>query len=151
MTSFLRIMIVLFLGISLIFTASPSGSAQTQAESQVRQDLELTLDLWRSGRYEEVYHRVMESGGHTKEYFVNHLAAAPRKPACCWEKIQEVKVTVKGESKATLKAKLGFDTGTGVEFMTRSVTLEQEDGIWKVKMSDLLALSGTSKKVRGKK
>jgi hypothetical protein len=118
---------------------------------EVRKDVEATLDLWRDGRYEDVYRRCVESGRHSKEYFINHMAAAPRRPACCWEKLQDVNVTLKGDRRATLKARFGFDTGTGTEFITKSVKLQRDDGIWKVVMSDLLTLSGTSKKVRGKK
>jgi hypothetical protein len=141
-----------------LFVLAGSGTSISEAVQsdagygvEVRQDLEATLDLWRDGRFEDVYRRSVESGRHSKEYFVNHMAAAPRKPACCWEKLQDAVVTLKGDRRATLKARFGFDTGTGTEFITKSIKLQRDDGVWKVVMSDLLTLSGTSKKVRGKK
>ena len=130
--------------------AAPAAGHEVQA-GEVRADLEKTLDLWRDGRYDTVYERVIEKGSHSKEYFVTHLAAAPRRPACCWEKLQEVRVSAKGERQATLHARFGFDTGAGTEFMTRGVKLEKEDGIWKIKMSDLLTMAGKGAKMSGSK
>jgi len=133
-----------------LLTVSASAADDALA-AEVRKDVEKTLDLWRDGRYEEVYRRVIESGGHTKEYFINHLAAAPRRPSCCWEKLQEVQVSVKDERQATLRAKFGFDTGVGIEFMTKGLKLEKDDGVWKIRMSEVLLLSGKGKNVSGGK
>ena len=136
---------------STLTIMSPAAARDDVIAGEIRKDVERTLDLWREGRYEDVYNRVLESGGHTKEYFITYLASAPRRPSCCWEKMQEVKVAVNGDNRATLKARFGFDTGTGVEFMTRGLKLEKEDGVWKIKMSDALSLSGKGKKVSGGK
>jgi hypothetical protein len=65
--------------------------------------------------------------------------------------MQEVRVTVKDERRATLKAKFGLDTGTGVEYMTKGLNLEKEEGIWKIKMSEVFSLSGKGKKMSGGK
>jgi hypothetical protein len=136
---------------SALLYNSPAAAADDAVAGEVRKDVEKTLDLWRENRYEDVYRRIIESGGHTKEYFIAHLAAAPRRPACCWEKMQEVRITVKNERQATLSAKFGFDTGIGVEFMTKGLKLEKEDGVWKIKMSEVLLLSGKGKKMSGGK
>jgi hypothetical protein len=145
---------VIIIALLILFgqTGLTNAAASDDAvASEVRKDVEKTLDLWREGRYEDVYNRVIESGGHTKEYFISYLAAAPRRPSCCWEKLQDVRVTVKDDRRATLKAKFGFDTGTGIEFMTRGLKLEKDDGIWKIHMSEVLSLSGKGKKVSGRK
>ncbi len=149
-----HLLLVTLLNFSFFYVPSLAPSAMARENlptSEITRDLERTLDLWRNGRYGELYERVAESGSHTKEYFVAHLAAAPRTPTCCWDKLQEVTVTSRDERRAKLHGKFGFDTGSGVEFMTRGVTLKKEDGIWKMKMSDLLALSGKGKKSRGGK
>ncbi len=145
--------LILFTSLLLLYSSATfaSSPAEPPQSAQVRKDVEATLDLWREGRYDELYHRVIESGGHTREYFVSHLAAAPRKPSCCWEKLQEVRVTGDDERRATLHGKFGFDTGSGAEFMTKGVKLEKDGGIWKMKMSEVLALSGAGKKMRGAK
>jgi len=139
----------------IVFCSPPLPAVSTAAADdisagEVRQDVEKTLDLWRDGRYEEVYSRVI-AGSHTKEYFISHLASAPRRPACCWEKLQEVRVSRRDEWRATLHGKLGLDAGTGIEFMTRQLKLEKDGEVWKMTMSDVLALAGTGKKVRGGK
>ena len=141
---------ILALATPVTVTASSAAGHEVQA-GEVRADLEKTLDLWRDGRYDAVYERVIEKGSHSKEYFVTHLAVAPRKPACCWEKLQEVRVSAKGSRQATFHARFGFDAGTGTEFMTREVKLEKEDGIWKIKMSDLLTMAGKGAKMSGGK
>ena len=152
MTLRMLLLTALLIICSTLIPTPPATAADDSSAAEVRKDVEKTLDLWREGRFEDVYRRVIESGGHTKEYFVNHLAAAPRKPSCCWEKMQEVHVTVLGDRQATLKAKFGFDTGIGTEFMTKGLKVEKEDGVWKIKMSEVLSLSGTGKKIhRGKK
>jgi hypothetical protein len=136
---------------SALLLTSPVPAADDAMSGEVRKDVEKTLDLWRDGRFEDVYRRIIESGGHTKEYFIAHLVAAPRRPSCCWEKMQEVRITVKNQRQATLTAKFGFDTGVGVEFMTKGLKLEKEDGVWKIKMSEVLSLSGKGKKMTGGK
>lgn len=132
-----------------VLTASAADDGPLAGE--VKKDVERTLDLWRDGRYEEVYARVIVSGSHTREYFISHLAAAPRRPSCCWEKMQEVRVTVKDTQRATLTARFGFDSGAGVETMTRELKLFKDEGIWKIKIADVLSLAGKGKKVSGGK
>ncbi len=151
MKSRLVLFVTLFIFCGTLFNTSPSATGGDLPAGEVTKDLLKTLDLWREGNYVELFGRVTESGGHTGEYFSSHLAVAPRRPTCCWDKLQEIRVTFKDDRRATLHGKFGFDAGIGVEFMTRGVKLEKDDGIWKLKMSDLLALSGKGKKVRGGK
>ncbi len=142
---------LLTLGCMTLFLPSAKAGEDPPA-AEIRRDLERTLDLWHERSFSELYDRVIGNGGKTKEYFISHLAAAPRTPACCWEKLQEVRVSVKDERQATLQGKFGFDTGAGGEFMTRKVKLEKDDGIWKMKMADLLSMAGKGMKVhKGKK
>lgn len=116
-----------------------------QLAQEAQRDFEMTLDLWRDGRYEELYRR-SRGDKETREALVRKLAEAEYKPACCWEKLQEVNVTVKGESMAVLHGKVGLETGSGnIEFRTRQFRLAKEDGIWKVQRSDLTSLAGGKK------
>lgn len=115
-------------------------------QAEARQGFEQILDLWRDGKYGELYDRTISSGKETKERFVARLAGAPSKPACCWEKMQDVKVSAKKENAVTVRAKVGLEGGGGTEYKTRSFKLVKEDGVWKISQSDILALSGGSKK-----
>ena len=115
-------------------------------QAEARQGFEQILDLWRDGKFGELYERTISSGKETKEHFVARLAGAPLKPACCWEKMQDVRVSARKENAVTLRAKVGLEGGGGTEYKTRSYKLVKEDGVWKISQSDILALSGGSKK-----
>lgn len=107
--------------------------------------LEQVLELWRDGRYDELY-RMTSGGSDGMESFARKLAAAPRRPACCWEKLQEARVTVK-QSRATVTARLGFEESVpGTRFVTKGITLRKENGNWTVSRSEILALAGSGKK-----
>jgi len=128
----------------LVLCAGPA-IADTAADVEVRRDFEAVLDLWRDGRYNELYDRTYLTGKGSKESFIRRLSAAGLRPACCWEKLQEVKVTVSDSGKATLHARVGLESGgTATEHCTRSFRLRREDGVWKASASDILSLAGRS-------
>ncbi len=120
--------------------------AEDELKAEARAGFEKILDLWREGKYEEVYARTAVGGKQTKEEFVARLAATQVRPACCWEKLQEVKVVVKGDSAVTIRAKLGFEGIGATEFKTRSFKLVKEEGVWCLAQSDILSLAGAKKK-----
>ena len=138
-----------------------SGPAQARQEvtdsgiaAEVRRDVETSLDLWREGRFDELYQRVVPRGRQGKEGFGKKLAAAPRRPACCWEKIQEVAVTVLDPATVTLHARLGFEGSGGTEFVTRSFKVVRMGEWWRLDQSDVFSLAGAGKKrkvYRGKR
>jgi len=133
----------------LVFWAG-TAPAGTTAEVEVRRDFEAVLDLWRDGRYGELYERTYVTGRQSRESFIRRIATAGLRPACCWEKLQEVKVTAADGEKATLYARVGLESaGTATEFCTRSFRLRREDGVWKAAASDIISLAGSpSRKVR---
>ena len=116
------------------------------SEQEVLRDFERILDLWRDGRYAELFERT-SGGKESAEQFAKRLASAPRKPACCWEKLQNAQVSLKGERSAAVRARLGFEGNvSGTEFVTKSIKLKKEDGLWIVAQSDLYALANLAKK-----
>jgi len=126
------------------------GKTQYQSDDELKTDakqgFEQILDLWRDGKYGEVYDRTISSGKETKEHFVSRLASAPLKPACCWEKIQDVTISVKKENTVMVHARIGLEGGVAHEYKTRSFKLVNEDGIWKISQSEIINLSGATKK-----
>ncbi|MRR34131.1 hypothetical protein EG829_05420 [bacterium] len=124
--------------------------ADSTVDVEVRRDFEAVLDLWRDGRYGELYERTYVSGRQSRESFIRRVSAAGLRPACCWEKLQEVKVTATDGEKATLYARVGLESaGAATEFSTRSFRLRREDGVWKAAASDIISLAGRpSRKVR---
>lgn len=132
-----------------IFCFRPTTAAASSdmdghpAELEVQRDFETNLDLWRDGRYEELYQRTYAEGSRSRETFIRRITAAGRKPACCWEKLQEVTVSKGSGKKVTLHARIGLENRFGAtEYSTRSFRMKKENGIWKPAMSDILSLAG---------
>jgi hypothetical protein len=127
---------------------SHSAHARTSGagEQEVLRDFEQILDLWRDGRYADLYERT-SGGKEGMERFAKKLASAPRKPACCWEKMQEARVSLKNDRAATVRARLGFEGSVpGTEFVTKGIKLKRENSFWVISQADLYSLADLSKK-----
>jgi hypothetical protein len=114
-------------------------------QKEAAKGFEQLLDFWRDGRYDELYDRTF-GGGESRERFAARLAAAPLKPACCWEMMQDVKVTAGKGNRATLNARIGLEGGVNGDSATRSFRLIKEDGVWKASRSEIISISGAKKK-----
>lgn len=122
----------------------PSGDG---LQSEVSAGFGEILDLWRDGNYEGLYLRTSRSGKLSKESFLKKLSLSGCRPACCWEKMQDVAVRAKGSDGATVHARVGIEGRDGsTDYVTRKFTLEKEDGVWKIAMSDILSLAGKAGK-----
>jgi hypothetical protein len=144
------LMVVLTLALLAALVSPLQGEGlnlpDAQLQMEARRGLEQILDLWRDGKYGELFERTTGSGKESKERFAARLAGAPMKPACCWEKMQDVTVSARHADAVTVKARIGLEGVTGSEYRTRSFKLVKEEGVWKVSRSDILALSGDGKK-----
>ncbi len=110
-------------------------------------DFEAALDLWRDGRYGELYDRSYAAGIWSREAFIRRMSGSIRKPACCWQKLQDLKIDGINGSSATLSARVGLEGLSGeAEYCTRSFRLRREDGVWKISMADILSLAGRSRR-----
>jgi hypothetical protein len=78
------------------------------------------------------------------------MATSDLKPSCCWEKMQEVAVSIKSPASVVIRAKLGLDAPGEMEYKTKSFKLNKEDGIWRISRSDILSLA-EAKKVKSKR
>ena len=132
-------------------TAHAAHHTDSEIAGEVQKTLEDALDLWREGRYEDLYERTVPSGKETRESFARRLKEAPLRPACCWEKLQQVRVTVKGATRAVLRGKVGLEGPGDTEFKTRSFTLQREGEVWLVARNDLLALADAGPKKKHKR
>ena len=133
-----------------VTAGSALGKAPHQGEEEMKAAVERSLgqilDLWRDGRYEELYERTLAGGSQSREAFMARLSSATYRPACCWEKLREVRVIMKSEDQAIIRAKIGLEGGTGSSATTRDLKLTREDGAWRIARGDLLALAGAAKK-----
>ena len=118
-----------------------------QVAAEARRSLEEILDLWRDGNYGALHERTTTGGRESREGFGRKLADASRRPACCWEKLQDVTVSVRSGDAVAVRGRFGLEGGVaGTEHATRSVRLVREDGVWKVSQADLLSLAGEKRK-----
>jgi len=149
---FLKMLLTVALMASFVSSAQAKNrySPDDVLQAEARKGFEQILDLWRDGKYGELYDRTTGSGKETRERFAAKLADAPLKPACCWEKMQDVTVSAGQVDAVTIRARIGLEGGMETGYRTRSFKLVKEDGVWKASRSDLLALSGDSKKKKRK-
>jgi hypothetical protein len=120
--------------------------ANNELQGEAQKGFEQILDLWRDGKYGELFDRTTGSGRETRERFAARLAEAPLKPACCWEKMQDVKVSAGQSGVVTIRARIGLEGGMVTEYRTCSFKLLKDEGVWKVSRSEIMALSGDAKK-----
>jgi hypothetical protein len=146
----LFVTVVLALSVPLAAAAAKQKSENSEAlKAEVVKDFEEILDLWRAGNYGELYNRTLISGKETKESFSKRMAAAPLKPSCCWEKLQEVSVKVKSSTSVVVSAKLGLDAPGEMVYKTKSFKLNREDGTWRIARTEILSLA-EAKKTKGR-
>ena len=148
-----RLVMLLFLAVFALSLPRPAAAKRPVADVESLQaaavrDFEEMLDLWRAGNYGELYNRTLISGKDTRESFSNRMAAAPLKPSCCWEKMQEVSVSVRSPTSVVIRARLGLDAPGEMEYKTKSFKLNLEDGRWRIARSEILSIA-EAKKAKG--
>ncbi|HEY3309851.1 MAG TPA: hypothetical protein VGJ93_15470 [Desulfuromonadaceae bacterium] len=132
----------------VIHLSGVSNANAATAATTLEQSLSQTLDLWREGQYEQLYERLSHRGRTSREQFVSRMREAARRPACCWQKIENFRVLNEKRTEATVYAKIGLEgTPSPVESCTREFKLSHDANEWKVQLSDIFYLAGiTSKK-----
>lgn len=132
----------------LLLQVVPANAESTPAV--LEQSMSETLDLWREGRYEQLYEHLAHRGKTSKEQFVKKIRDTVIRPACCFQKMENFKVLNEKRTEATVYVKVGLEGTPGVESSsTREFKLTHEENMWKMQLADILALSGaTAKKTR---
>lgn len=129
---------------ALILTAVQSSA---ESSSVLEQAMSETLDLWREGRYEQLYERLSHRGKTSREQFVKKMQNTSTRPACCFQKLENFRVLNEKRTEATVYARVGLEGTPGTsESSTREFRLSHTENSWKMQMSDILALSGASAK-----
>lgn len=148
-----NLLIIFVLGITAFFAsdASARSAYQTDAElsSSARSAFEEILDLWRAGSYDQLYDRTRLTDKMAKEDFAAKMETASQKPACCWQKLQDVSVHVENDDIAVIRAKVGMEGASGVKYKTRSYRLTRERDRWHISQADLFYLAGAKKAKKG--
>lgn len=147
----MRILSVIVSFLLLSFLLGPVAPASAESTPGIlEQSMSDTLDLWREGRYEQLYEHLAHRGKTSKEQFVNKMRDTTIRPACCFQKLENFRVLNEKRTESTVYAKVGLEgTPNTAESSTREFKLTHEEHIWKMQLADVLALSGaTAKKTR---
>ncbi len=129
----------------LIGTVLPLRAAEPV--SPLEQSISETLDLWREGRYEQLFERLAHRGKTSREQFVKKMRDTSIRPACCWQKMEDFKVLNEKRTQATVYFKLGLEgTSIAQDSSTREFKLSHEEGIWKMQLADVFSIAGVSGK-----
>lgn len=134
------------LSVALVFLLIQSSGAADFRSHEVaetaRYGFEEILDLWRGEEFERLFSRLDDRTGKGWGYFAGRMVYASRVPACCWEKLQDVTVTVITADEAVVRARVGFEVeGVGTRFVTRDFSLRRIGGVWTLPLDDVLELS----------
>ena len=141
----LILLVSIILATSFISAGSWAASpivGREQVEAEAVRGFEEILDLWRGENYDELYYRLIPSRGSDIWKLVDLMNHSGRKPACCWEKMQDVKLTYVGQKIVGITTKLGIEVeGIGTRFVTRSFSIVKEEGVWKLPEADIISLA----------
>jgi hypothetical protein len=139
---------MVFFFLLLVFLSVP-----VHAESRrdvLEQSMSDSLDLWRDGRYEQLFDHLAHRGKTSREQFVKKMRDTSIRPACCFQKLENFKVLNEKRTEATVYAKIGLEGTPGAaESSTREFKLTHEENIWKMQLADVLSLSGAAPKKAG--
>jgi hypothetical protein len=132
--------ILVMLGAALPVFAGNSSLVLEQAMSE-------TLDLWRDGKYEQLFEHLTRRGKSSKESFVKKMRDTIIRPACCWQKMENFKVLNEKRTEATVYVKVGLEgSPNSAESTTREFKLTNEGGVWKMQLSDIFSIAGVTGK-----
>ena len=148
----IRSWIVAAAALVVLLGGAVSGST-AETESLLEKSMSDTLDIWREGRYEQLFEQLAHRGKTSRETFVKKMRGSTTRPVCCWQKMEHFKVLNEKRTEATVYVKIGLEGAPGVtESTTREFKLTHQEGVWKMQLADVLSIAGvTSKKRRGAK
>ncbi|MEI7816488.1 MAG: hypothetical protein WCI45_04760 [Desulfuromonadales bacterium] len=149
MNARLAITTIVLLLMSLVSTGS---CIAIEAESALQKSMSDTLDVWREGRYEQLFEQLAHRGKTSRESFVKKMHDSTTHPACCWQKMENFKILNEKSNDATVYVKIGLEGSPGsATSVTREFKLTQQDGLWKMQLADVLLIAGVSGKKGGNK
>jgi hypothetical protein len=126
------------------------GKTAHLPEEQIRSEAERAfgeiMELWHEKKFDALYDRTRSTGRLTRKGFADRLAAARHRPVCCWQMVQDVRVTVKNDDNVVIRAKIGLEGIGDAEYRTGTFKLRRVAGVWRASRSDILSLAGGGKK-----
>lgn len=139
--------LVLAVSCLLVLLGSPMTVSASDSALVLEQSMSETLDLWREGRYEQLFERLARRGKTSRESFVKKMQNTKIRPACCWQKMENFKVLNEKRTEATVYVKIGLEgTPHAADSSTREFKLTHEGGVWRMQLSDIFSIAGATAK-----
>ena len=141
----LKFVLPILMILSLIILSSADAAKIDKEDEKLRQAksaFEEIIDLWYEQKFDELYTKfAYKKGGKiTKEKFTMRMRKEKKRLACCWQKIQDVKIKLSSSNQALISAKLGFeDQSQKVVYITTEIPLYLKDELWRIKIQDILS------------
>jgi hypothetical protein len=141
----LPIFLTFLLLASLFMQAEPASAVSSPGV--LEQAMSDTLDLWREGRYEQLYDHLAHRGKTSREQFVKKMRDTSIRPACCFQKLENFRVLNEKRTEATVYAKVGLDgSANASESSTREFKMTHEENVWKMQLADIFSIAGVTGK-----
>lgn len=139
-------LVALVLAAVMVVCNVEQSCAETEP-AQLEKAMSDTLDVWREGKYEQLYEQLAHRGKTSREAFVKKMSSAPIRPACCWQKMENFKVLNEKRTEATVYVKVGLEgTSDATNSVTREFKLTHQEGMWKMHLPDVVAIAGVGGK-----
>lgn len=137
----------------VVLLVGPETGSASETNSPLEKSMSETLDIWREGRYEQLFDQLAHRGKTSRETFVTKMRESTTHPACCWQKIENFKILNEKRTEATVYVKIGLEgTPDTASSTTREFKLTHQEGVWKMQLADVLTIAGvTGKKRNGTK
>jgi hypothetical protein len=134
----------------LLLTALLMQAGTVRAASSpgaLEQAMSDTLDLWREGRYEQLYDHLAQRGKTSREQFVKKMQDTSIRPACCFQKLENFRVLNEKRTEATVYARVGLEgSANAAESSTREFKMTHEENVWKMQLADVFSIAGVTGK-----
>lgn len=138
--------------VMIVSLMSTGQGCATESASPLEQNMSETLDIWREGRYEQLYEQLAHRGKTSRESFVKKMRESAIRPACCWQKLEHFKILNEKRTEATVYAKVGLEGSADASASTtREFKLTHMEGVWKMQLADVLSIAGVTGKKSSKK
>lgn len=131
----------------LVLAGSAFPAFAADSAAILESSMSETLDIWRDGRYDQLFERLAHRGKTSREAFVKKMRDSSIRPACCWQKMENFKVLSEKRTEATVYVKLGLEgTMNSSDSSTREFKMTHEQGLWKMQLADVLSIAEVSGK-----
>lgn len=142
----IRSWIVAAVALVALLGGAVSGST-AETESVLEKSMSDTLDIWREGRYEQLFEQLAHRGKTSRETFVKKMCESTTRPVCCWQKMEHFKILNEKRTEATVYVKIGLEgTPDSAGSTTREFKLTHQEGVWKMQLADVFSIAGVTGK-----